>query len=90
MSGDDLRGDQGLFTNIQSSYWSGTDKQFDAAWYFRPVDGGQHIFTKSNGTLHAWAVRAGDVTAAPLPGTAVLMALGLFGLVAGRQKRRAT
>ncbi len=90
--GDDLDGDQGPFTDIRDVYWSGTEfasGPFDA-WFFLYDLGGQFKDDKVLGFPAAWAVRAGDVAAAPLPGTAVLMALGLFGLGAGRQKRRAT
>lgn len=90
--GVDLTGDQGPFTDIQPFYWSGTE------WSSRPRDalgflfgfGVLDLYDKSAGGTTAWAVRAGDVAAVPLPGTAVLMALGLLGLGADRRMRRVT
>ena len=92
----DLTGDQGPFTDIQSLYWSGTElaSNSNGAWGFYFGNGDPDAFDKGNVNFAAWAVRAGDVAAdvaaAPLPGTAVLLALGLLAMGASRQKRRAT
>lgn len=78
--------------NLQSSaYWSGTEyaPYSGSAWY----SGTQYGFQSYNGKgvrLYGWAVRAGQVAAAPLPPTSVLMALGLVGLGARRYARQAT
>ena len=80
----------GIFMNVQNTgYWSGTESSASGGWYFITSDGSQSYTSK--GLLnHAWAVRPGQITAAaPLPGTAGLMALGLLGLGAGRVGRQA-
>ena len=71
-----------VFTNMQDDdYWSGTafTPSPGDAWYF---DAGQGLQANDYGTTenYVWAVRPGQIAAAPLPGTVVLMALGLAGL----------
>jgi hypothetical protein len=61
----------------------------NSAWHFVLGDGFHGTALDKDYGLYAWAVRPGDVAAAPLPGTTVLMALGLLGLGAGRRMRRA-
>lgn len=81
-----------VFTNMQDfSYWSGTEYAPVPvrAWYFRTDVGVQGVDGKVV-QYSGWAVRPGQVAAAPLPGTAVLMALGLFGLGARNWVRRST
>ena len=80
------------FTNMQSSvYWSGTEFSPDPgdAWDFGTVIGLQD-FDGKDGQSYGWAVRPGQVAAAPLPATGLLMALGLLALGATRHGRRAT
>lgn len=80
----------GVFTNLQDFvYWSGTEFSASNAWGFLTVIGYQVLDNKAN-QLYGWAVRPGQVAAAPLPGTAVLMALGLMGLGARKLGRQAT
>lgn len=88
----DLRGDQGLFTDIESVYWSGTEFTADpgTAWRLPFGLGLQGVFGKFDDFNGAWAVRAGDVAAVPLSGTVALAALGLFGLSAFRFRERRT
>lgn len=80
------------FTNLDTVFfWSGTElaPNPDRAFSFEGASGFQQIETKEFLDF-GWAVRPGQVAAAPLPGTAVLMLLGLFGLGARGWKRRST
>ena len=73
-------------------YWSGTEyaPSPGLAWFFDTGYGFQGSGGKEYSPGFGWAVRPGQVAAAPLPGTAVLMALGFMGLRARRSGRRAT
>lgn len=73
------------------AYWSGTEyaPNPSSAWYFSTFTGYQYNVDKDY-QFYGWAVRPGQVAAAPLPGTALLIALGLVGLRARRPGRRAT
>jgi hypothetical protein len=68
-----------------SVYWSGTEYAPNpgGAWAFNAGTGSQFNPIK-DAQFYGWAVRSGQIAGAPLPGTAVLMALGLLGLGAGR------
>jgi hypothetical protein len=86
--------DESLFTNLQSSvYWYGLEFAPNTfrAWYFYTSGGDVSDSFKSNSN-YAWAVRPGDVTAAPAPsgvpesGTVGLLALGLLGLGLARRR----
>jgi len=82
----------GPFSNVRPNvYWSGLEYAPDSsgAWLFSFNDGVQSAGDKHD-ELYAWAVRPGDVAAAPEPATGLLMALGLMGLGAVRRVRRAT
>ena len=88
-AGDNLSGTQGLFTNIQRIYWSGTEfaPNSGVAWTFEFDGGSNGIGAFGFFELGAWAVREGDVVAAvPEPGTLLLMGLGFAGL--GMARRR--
>ncbi len=76
--GTNLTGNQGLFTNIQPGYWSGTEFGPSAAWSFDFDGGFQGAFGK-DGDGSAWAVRPGDTTV-PEPGSLALISTGLVGL----------
>lgn len=58
-----------LFANVQTSgtYWSGTGYLAAAHWAFEfgPYDAGRQIYYPDIYKFHAWAVRDGDVAAAP-------------------------
>jgi hypothetical protein len=80
------------FTNMQSwVYWSGTQYAPDpsSAWGFTTGLGYQDGDDKDR-KYYGWAVRPGQVAAAPLPATGFLVALGLMALGANRRERRAT
>ncbi len=77
--GTDLRGNQGLFTSIRPSYWSGTE--FDAnlfAWGSDFFSGSQGSEVSKDVGRAAWAVRPGDTI--PEPGTMVLLGSELVGV----------
>ena len=80
------------FVNMQSYvYWSGTEFAPDpyGAWAFYTDFGEQYPDSKGYQS-YGWAVRPGQVAAAPLPATSLLMALGLMALGVSRHGRRAT
>ncbi len=69
--------------NLQSSeYWSGTEEyatNTSYTWGFSTIIGNQYYYYKGN-EHYAWAVRSGDVGAAPEPGILLLFCVGLAGL----------
>lgn len=79
--------DLALFTNLQSDgYWSNTSFDANFAWVVNYEYGAQAADNKTLG-YYAWAVRDGDVTVIPEPGTAWLMGTGLVMLCLGRSQR---
>ncbi|NYT00553.1 MAG: PEP-CTERM sorting domain-containing protein [Methanocellales archaeon] len=75
----------GDFINLQPSiYWSSTEQASypGAAWFF-DFKMGYQISNLQDLTLCAWAVRDGDISAAPVPepGTMSLIVMGLLGIV---------
>lgn len=77
------------FQNLQPvGYWSGTEYAANpnVAWYFGTgFGGGQRTYKKYNG-FYALAVRSGDVSAIPEPGTLLSLGSGLAVLVAFRKR----
>lgn len=47
-------------TNIQATYWSGTQSGISNAWMYH-FDIGFGVWSAKNANRHAWAVRSGDV-----------------------------
>ena len=79
-----------LLTDVQSSYWSGTEYDSSVAWSFGFLNGGQTRFNGGKGTnIYGWAVRAGDVGAVPVPAAIWLFGTGLLGLI-GITRRKKT
>ena len=82
--------DVGLIDNLQAYvYWSGLEYAPNPlnAWYFATDDGGQQALSKDY-ERSAWAVRPGDVAAAPMPEPATLLLLGLGMASLGFARRR--
>jgi hypothetical protein len=76
------------FSNMQNDvYWSSTPAG-SFSWVFLTDDGYQTSGFGGAAEAYGWAVRPGQIPAVPLPGTALLMALGLVGLGARRAWRR--
>ncbi len=73
---------------IASWYWSGTEYAGDqgGAWGSGMSGGFQHFYDKSYDG-YGLAVRSGQVSTVPVPGTIVLLASGLIGLVTVRTRR---
>lgn len=75
-------------------YWSGTESsiyQEELVWYFRFDWGSQSWGPKHNDVDRpkVLAVRPGDVSAVPIPGTVLLLASGLAGLgLVGKKTRQ--
>lgn len=82
----------GAFTNLKDYvYWSGTGYAPSPgyAWYFYTYNGLQSYgYFDKDSQGYGWAVRPGQVAAAPEPATGLLMALGLAGIGWARRGRR--
>lgn len=77
------------FANLQPYYyWSSLEytPNTNLAWYFNFSDGDQGAFSKNN-PLYAMAVRPGNFTPVPEPGTIMLMSSGMLGLAFWRKRR---
>ena len=86
---------KGPFSNLDkfNVYWSATDypvSYMNSTWQFSLL-GSQSFLYKDYGYAYAWAVRSGDVSSSssthvPEPGTLMLLASGLAGMVVWRKK----
>ena len=76
-----------ILTDVQNSYWSGTEYDSSSAWLFGFYDGLDDFPNKAD-VNHGWAVRAGDVGAVPIPAAVWLFGSGLIGLVGLARRKR--
>jgi len=74
--------------NVQSNYWSGTEFDSSDAWGYN-YGNGDHGMPGKHANGYGWAVRAGDVSAVPIPPALWLFGSGLLGLI-GMAKRENT
>jgi hypothetical protein len=80
-----------LLSDVQDDYWSGT-QVFDAdfAWHAPFVDGDTQTDEFNDcSKCYGWAVRAGDVSAVPVPAAVWLFGSGLIGLVGIARRKKA-
>lgn len=83
-------GDGVTLNNIEPTvyYWSGTEFDSGIAWNFTFGDGGLLSFGVKSVQRSAWAVRPGDVAAAPEPASLLLIGAGMLALGWNRRKWR--
>jgi hypothetical protein len=71
-----------VLTGIHTVYWSDTEwsEAGGYALFFRFDDGGSPTGDQESDALFAWAVRDGDVAAAPEPASLLLLGVGALAL----------
>jgi len=81
-----------VLTGIRTFYWSGTEFDSDFAYGVFFGGGTQNLGNKltgeESGELSAWAVRPGDVAAAPEPTSVLLVGVGALALGWSRRRGR--
>lgn len=88
-TGNNCTGDQDPFDNIQGAYWSATRFDSRSAELFAFAIGIQTFDFNDDATQQpAWAVRPGDVAAAPEPASLLLLGVGALGLGWSRRRGR--
>jgi len=82
--------DPGPFTNVfDDGYWSGTEDDATFAYVVNFGFAGQQASDQKSLGYYAWAVRDGDVTVVPAPGTAWLLGTSLIAVITRWWRRRA-
>jgi hypothetical protein len=86
-TGANCTGSIGLFSGIQRVYKSGTEVVPGSLALDFVFDGGGQVVDDELFQFSAWAVRPGDVAAAPEPASLLLLGVGALGLGWARRRK---